>query len=160
MSESTLRTIGVTALRVGFGATLITHGVQKLFGWLGGYGPDGTGQFFESIGFKPGRQSAIASGAAEAGGGALLVLRLPLELGGAGVPEPVVERDGALARGRLGLRVVLGGELAEEADELRVVVRPRPFDRVQGEGGGDGGSPPGRLSVLRSRPRPVSRVGW
>ena len=83
MSETTLRTIGVTALRVGFGATLITHGVQKLFGWLGGYGPDGTGQFFESIGFRPGRQSAIASGVAEAGGGALLVLGLATPAAGA-----------------------------------------------------------------------------
>lgn len=85
MSDSTLRTIGVTALRVGFGATLVTHGVQKLFGWLGGYGPDGTGQFFESIGFKPGRPSAIAAGAAEAGGGALLVLGLATPAAGAAV---------------------------------------------------------------------------
>ena len=35
--------------------------------------PTGTGQFFESIGLRPGKRHALAAGAAEAGGGALLV---------------------------------------------------------------------------------------
>lgn len=85
MTETTLQTIGTTALRVGVGATLVTHGVQKLFGWLGGYGPDGTGQFFESIGFRPGKASAVAAGLAEAGGGTLLALGLATPAAGAAV---------------------------------------------------------------------------
>lgn len=85
MSEITLQTIGTTALRVGLGTTLATHGVQKLFGWLGGYGPDGTGQFFDSIGFRPGRASAVAAGLGEAGGGVLLALGLATPAAGAAV---------------------------------------------------------------------------
>ncbi len=50
--------------------------MQKLTGWFGGQGPEGTGQFFEQIGLKPGRESALIAGAAEAGGGSLLVLGL------------------------------------------------------------------------------------
>src|SRR5581483_1328651 len=34
------------------------------------------GEFFESVGLKPGRESALLAGAAEAGGGALLTLGL------------------------------------------------------------------------------------
>lgn len=33
----------LTLLRVGSGLMLMQHGVQKLFGWLGGYGPAGGG---------------------------------------------------------------------------------------------------------------------
>src|SRR3954454_8402128 len=61
-----------TLLRVLVGGLFIGHGTQKLFGWFGGYGPDGTGQFFDSVGIRPGRRNAMIAGASEAGGGALL----------------------------------------------------------------------------------------
>ena len=64
---------GRLILRLIVGGYFFGHGTQKLFGWFGGYGPDGTGQFFESIGLRPGKRHALAAGAAEAGGGALLV---------------------------------------------------------------------------------------
>jgi uncharacterized membrane protein YphA (DoxX/SURF4 family) len=35
------------------GATFCVHGTQELFGWFGGYGRGGTGQFFESLGPRP-----------------------------------------------------------------------------------------------------------
>ena len=63
---------GLLLLRVVLGLTLAAHGAQKLFGWFGGYGLDGTGGFLESIGFKPGRRNAFMAGATEAGGGLLL----------------------------------------------------------------------------------------
>jgi putative oxidoreductase len=66
--------IGRFILRLVVGGYFFGHGTQKLFGWFGGYGPDGTGQFFESLGLRPGKRHAVAAGAAEAGGGALLVL--------------------------------------------------------------------------------------
>jgi putative oxidoreductase len=65
--------IGRLILRLVVGGYFFGHGTQKLFGWFGGYGPEGTGQFFESIGLRPGKRHAVAAGAAEAGGGALLV---------------------------------------------------------------------------------------
>jgi putative oxidoreductase len=60
--------------RATIGALMVGHGTQKLFGWFGGHGPDGTGQFFDQIGYRPGKKHALAAGAAEAGGGALLAL--------------------------------------------------------------------------------------
>jgi putative oxidoreductase len=68
--------LGRLLIRATVGGIFVEHGTQKLFGWFGGHGPDGTGQFFESIGLRPGRRHAVAAGAAEAGGGALLALGL------------------------------------------------------------------------------------
>src|ERR1700749_1974828 len=64
---------GRLILRIIVGGYFFGHGTQKLFGWFGGYGPEGTGQFFESICLRPGQDHAPAAAAAEAGGGALLV---------------------------------------------------------------------------------------
>jgi putative oxidoreductase len=64
--------LGNLILRTIIGGLFVGHGTQKLFGWFGGHGPDGTGQFFESLGLRPGKRNAVAAGAAEAGGGALL----------------------------------------------------------------------------------------
>jgi putative oxidoreductase len=60
--------IGLVLLRPTAGLTLATHGAQKLFGWFGGLGLDVTGQFFETIGFLPGRRHALMAGLAETGG--------------------------------------------------------------------------------------------
>jgi putative oxidoreductase len=65
---------GRLILRLAVGGFFVGHGTQKLFGWFGGHGPDVTGQFFEKLGLRPGKRHALAAGAAEAGGGALLVL--------------------------------------------------------------------------------------
>ena len=59
-------------MRLLIGGLFIGHGTQKLFGWFGGDGLGGTGQFFESLGLRPGKHNAVAAGVAEAGGGALL----------------------------------------------------------------------------------------
>lgn len=68
--------LGLTVLRFVVGGLFVGHGTQKLFGWFGGHGLEGTGKFFESIGLRPGRRHATAAGAAEAGGGALIALGL------------------------------------------------------------------------------------
>jgi putative oxidoreductase len=77
------RDLGLLLLRLGAGGVLAAHGTQKLFGWFGGHGIEGTGQFMESVGYRPGRASATASGLAETGGGALLALGLATPAAGA-----------------------------------------------------------------------------
>jgi putative oxidoreductase len=68
--------IGRLLLRMVVGGLFVGHGVQKLFGWFDGPGLDTTAQGFEHLGLRPGKPNAIAAGAAEAGGGALLTLGL------------------------------------------------------------------------------------
>jgi putative oxidoreductase len=72
--------LGRLLLRGAIGGTFIVHGTQKLFGWFGGYGPDGTGQFYESLGLRPGRQNALAAGSMETAGGILIALGLATPL--------------------------------------------------------------------------------
>jgi putative oxidoreductase len=67
---------GILVMRVILGLGLAAHGAQKLFGWFGGYGLAGTGRFFESIGFRPGRFFAALAGLGEFVGGLLIALGL------------------------------------------------------------------------------------
>lgn len=66
---ATLASLGLLLIRLVIGVTFAAHGAQKLFGWFGGYGPEGTGQFFESVGIKPGKPMAVLAGLGELGGG-------------------------------------------------------------------------------------------
>lgn len=68
--------LAALALRVPVGIILAAHGAQKLFGWFGGYGLEGTGQWMASIGLEPGYLMALAAGSAEFFGGLALVLGL------------------------------------------------------------------------------------
>ena len=67
---------GLLLLRVFTGVAFAGHGTQKLFGWWGGYGPQGTGGFFSSLGYQSGVQMAVIAGLGEAVGGTLLALGL------------------------------------------------------------------------------------
>jgi len=89
-SMTDARDFGLLALRVGVGATLAAHGTQKLFGWFGGGGLAGTGGFFDSIGFTPGKANAVLAGAGEAGGGTLLALGLATPAAGAAAAGTMV----------------------------------------------------------------------
>jgi putative oxidoreductase len=79
-TKGTEMRIGRLPLRLVVGGFFVGHGTQKLFSWFGGKGLDGTAQGFERIGLRPGRANAIASGAAEAEGGALLLAGLATPL--------------------------------------------------------------------------------
>ena len=69
-------TIGLGLLigRLVVGLLMAAHGVQKLFGWFGGHGLEGTGKFFGSLGFQPGRAFATLAGLGELGSGLLIAL--------------------------------------------------------------------------------------
>lgn len=67
---------GISLLRIVTGLTFIAHGSQKLFGWFGGYGLEGTAQWMESIGITPGYLMAALAGSAEFFGGLALVVGL------------------------------------------------------------------------------------
>ena len=67
--------LGKLALRGVVGPLFVGHGTQKLFGWFGGHGLEGTAGFFEQgIGLRPGKRHATAAGLSEAVGGALLTV--------------------------------------------------------------------------------------
>jgi len=65
---------GFLLVRLILGGILAAHGAQKLFGWFGGHGLGGTGGFMESLGFRPGKLFALASGLCEGVGGVLVIL--------------------------------------------------------------------------------------
>ncbi|KFX68974.1 DoxX family protein [Pseudomonas taeanensis MS-3] len=67
---------GLTILRIIAGVTFVAHGSQKLFGWFGGYGLAGVGEWMESIGLAPGYLMALMAGSAEFFGGLALILGL------------------------------------------------------------------------------------
>lgn len=71
---------GLLLLRVILGVTLAVHGAQKLFGWFGGLGLEGTGRALASFGFQPGRRHALMAGLVELTGGALLAFGLATSL--------------------------------------------------------------------------------
>ena len=82
--------LGIRILRMIVGLLFVGHGTQKLFGWFGGGGPEGTGQFFESLDLRPGERHATAAGAAEAGGGALLAVGLATPVAAAALSATMI----------------------------------------------------------------------
>lgn len=75
--------LGLLVVRLAVGLLMIGHGTQKVFGWFGGHGPRGTGQFFESLGLRPGSTMAILAGVTEITGGVLIALGFLTPLGAA-----------------------------------------------------------------------------
>ena len=63
---------GLLLLRLVVGLLFAGHGAQKLFGWFGGGGPQGTTAFFSSLGYRVPAVMALVAGLSEFGGGLLL----------------------------------------------------------------------------------------
>jgi putative oxidoreductase len=61
--------LGLFLIHAVVGGFVAAHGSQKLFGILGGFGLEGTGQYLEGFGMRPGKLFAFAAGAAELVGG-------------------------------------------------------------------------------------------
>jgi putative oxidoreductase len=75
----------IVVLRLVVGLLFVGHGTQKLFGWFGGPGLDGTEGMMGKLGYRPARAHAVMAGAAEAVGGLLLILGLLVPLAAAAI---------------------------------------------------------------------------
>lgn len=95
-----LRDLGKLIMRLVVGGLLMGHGSQKLFGWFGGYGVDGTAGWLESIGLKPGRTWAWAAGLGEFGGGLLTALGLLHPVGSISLIGPMAVATGTAHAGK------------------------------------------------------------
>lgn len=132
-------------LRALIGGLFVGHGSQKLLGKFGGHGPDGTGQFFESIGIRPGKPMAYAAGATEAGGGALLALGLATPAAAAGLTSVMGTAAWTVHKDN-GLWVDKGGY------EYNLVLAAAVMAVVSGG--------PGSLSIDAARGREQWGLGW
>jgi putative oxidoreductase len=68
--------LGLLILRLVLGLTLAAHGSQKVFGWFGGGGPQGTAGFFRGLGFRGPLAMAWLAGLSELLGGLGVALGL------------------------------------------------------------------------------------
>lgn len=76
---------GLLVLRLAIGLTVAAHGTQKLFGWFGGGGLSGTGQFFSASGYPAGKTMATIAGLSETVGGLALAAGLITPLAAAAI---------------------------------------------------------------------------
>lgn len=77
--------LGLLILRLAVGASFIAHGSQKLFGAIGGPGPEKFAQMLQQMGFQQSSILALVTGGTELGAGALLVLGLFTPIAAAGL---------------------------------------------------------------------------
>jgi putative oxidoreductase len=69
--------------RTVIGGLFVGHGTQKLFGWFGGPGMEGTTGMMTSLEMHPPRRNALAAGLSETVGGTMLTLGLATPLASA-----------------------------------------------------------------------------
>ena len=77
--------VGKLAVRLVVGGLFVGHGLQKLKGWFGGPGIEGTEKMMDATGMQPARAQAIAAGATEAAAGAMLAAGFLTPLASAGI---------------------------------------------------------------------------
>ena len=98
----------IVVLRIVVGLLFLGHGTQKLFGWFGGPGLDGTEGMMGHLGYRPARGQAVLAGATEAVGGLLFVLGLLTPLAAAAIVGVMLNAI-ASVHGTKGLWVTNGG---------------------------------------------------
>jgi putative oxidoreductase len=75
--------VGKLAARALIGGLFVGHGTQKLAGWFGGPGLEGTQGMMTALNMHPAKRNALAAGITETAGGALLAAGLATPLAGA-----------------------------------------------------------------------------
>lgn len=78
-------TIGRLGARALLGGLFIGHGTQKLRGWFGGPGLEGTDGMMQALNMYPPRRNSLAAGLTETVGGAMLAAGLATPLASAGL---------------------------------------------------------------------------
>lgn len=76
--------LGLLVLRVGLGAVLVAHGLQKIFGWWGGEGLAGFKNSLAGAGYQHADVLTYCAAGGEIAAGVLLVLGLFTPIAGAG----------------------------------------------------------------------------
>ena len=139
-----LSELGLLTGRMVTGVLMAGHGSQKLFGWFGGHGMEGTTHFIETLGFRPPRFWAFMAGGSEFGSGVLTALGLFHPIGPIMMLAPMwmalkkahwdrpiwaQEGGGELAVGNMAAAVVLAtnGPGRFSADRLLGIKLPWPF---------------------------------
>ncbi|MEU7133818.1 DoxX family membrane protein [Streptomyces sp. NPDC046261] len=87
--------LGLLLLRLMLGIIMTGHGTQKLFGWFGGPGIDGTAKAFDSVGYPAPKAMAVIAGLSETLGGLGLALGLLTPLAAAAVLGTMINALGA-----------------------------------------------------------------
>jgi putative oxidoreductase len=82
--------IGPLIVRVVVGSLFVGHGMQKLAGWFGGSGIEGTEKMMDKLDLQPSRSNAVASGATEAVCGGMLVAGLATPIAAAALVATMV----------------------------------------------------------------------
>ncbi len=100
--------IGRLVARVLIGGLFVGHGTQKLFGWFGGPGIEGTAGMMEQLDLNPPKRNAVLAGVTETTGGALLALGLATPLPSAALIGTMVTAIRKV-HGPKGLWVTQGG---------------------------------------------------
>ncbi|MBA2465061.1 MAG: DoxX family protein [Nocardioidaceae bacterium] len=75
--------VGKLIARGLIGGLFVGHGTQKLKGWFGGPGLEGTDGMMDSLDMHPVRRNSLAAGVTETAGGTMLVLGLATPLASA-----------------------------------------------------------------------------
>jgi putative oxidoreductase len=106
-----MQDLGLLLLRLTMGGLVAGHGAQKLFGMFEGHGLEGTGQFFENLGFHPGRRWAALAGMGEFGGGVMTALGFLHPVGPITTLGPMIVAWGRVHWGKPIWNTNGGGEL-------------------------------------------------
>lgn len=77
--------LGLLIVRLALGGLFVAHGAQKLFGALGGPGPEVFAQSLQKMGYQQSAILSLVTGGTELGSGALLILGLFTPLAAAGI---------------------------------------------------------------------------
>jgi putative oxidoreductase len=138
--------LGALVIRGVVGPLFVGHGTQKLFGWFGGHGLEGTAGFFEQgLELRPGKRHATAAGVSEALGGALLTA-------GAATPIAASMISGTMVTAIRKVHASKGPWVTEGGYEYNALILAAMF-AITEEG-------PGPLSVDRALFPRMKGTGW